>query len=88
MTTTLVHDQILEELQKVTTRITELESFVRKFLDNFDDCELCAGKGAYTDEYIECRRCHGTGKDIVSLGVLYVELPEHARQLLKKGGSK
>ena len=69
---------------KQAARLLKLEVFVQKFLDNFDDCTLCNGKGTFSDDEIECRRCHGTGKDIVSVGVLYVELPEEARQLLKQ----
>lgn len=60
-------------------RIQELESFLEKFLSNFVDCEYCVGG---MDGEDICRTCHGTGKHIESIGVLYVELPDEAKRLL------
>ena len=64
-------------------RIKELEAFVKKFLDNFEDCPICE-IGLDAAGQI-CSRCEGTEKQIDSRGVLFVELPEEARALLKGG---
>lgn len=72
---------------RLRERVALLEAFVRKFADNFDTCDHCNGKGTYTHNKVECGRCHGTGKQIDSLGVLFVELPEDARALLNGGAS-
>lgn len=61
-----------------------IEGFIKKFLENFEDCEYCNGKGTFSEDEVECRVCHGTGKHIVSIGVLYVDLPQKARELLGK----
>lgn len=62
----------------------KLEAFVQKFLDNFSSCDICNGKGFLPKGKIECHACHGTGKCIESIGVLYVELPAEAQDLLNK----
>ena len=67
--------------------MNELLEFIRKFLSNFQDCEYCNASGMVSDE-VDCRICHGTGKHIISIGVLYVELPEAARALLEKHGEE
>ena len=68
-------------------RIAELEAFVKKFLDNFEDCEYCDGKGTHLDGELQCPGCSGTGKHLISIGVLYVELPDEASTLLNKDGT-
>lgn len=64
-----------------------LRAFAQKFLDNFKDCDYCGGKGQLEDKAygisFECRQCQGVGKQIDSRGVLLVELPDEARQLLR-----
>ncbi len=67
--------------QAQDARIAQLEAFVQKFLDNFEECDICEGKGQDETEG-ECTHCLGTGQNIVSYGVLYIELPEEARRLL------
>ena len=64
--------------------MNELLDFIQAFLDNFEMCRFCDGTGDMPDFRIECEHCKGTGKQIVSIGVLYVELPEEARRLLAK----
>ena len=61
-------------------RIAELEAFAQKFLDNFEDCTLCDNGIDATGD--TCSKCQGTSKQIDSRGVLFVELPEEARELL------
>lgn len=69
-------------ISRQAARLLKLEVFVQKFLDNFDVCDWCNGKGVVAEE-AECLDCHGTGKRIASIGVLYVELPDEANALLK-----
>ena len=64
--------------------IQELEKFVEKFLANFKECEYCGGTGDGHIPDTDCGICHGTGKNIDSIGILYVELPEEARALINK----
>jgi hypothetical protein len=61
---------------------TELIGFLRKFTGNFETCTHCGGKGRFTRSDVECGVCHGTGKKIESVGVLYVELPAEGADLL------
>ena len=68
------------ELKK---RVQDLEVFCTKFLDNFEDCSLCE-LGLDAAGQI-CSRCEGTGKQIDSRGILFVELPDEARALLAIG---
>lgn len=64
-------------------RISDLEKFVKKFIDNFEDCTVCDNQLGLDAAGQECYRCKGTGKQIDSVGVLYVELPDEAAELLK-----
>jgi hypothetical protein len=52
----------------------------QKFLDNIKDCGTCLGQGIVRGH--ECPSCYGSGTRIVSRGVLMVELPNEARELL------
>ena len=61
-----------------------LRKFAKKFLDNFVDCEYCAGTGDGQLADTDCGICHGTGKHIESIGILYVELTAEAREILGK----
>lgn len=72
----------MEKIGELEKHKTALLDFVQKFLDNFRTCDYCGGKGCLAHG-IECRVCAGTGRKIVSIGVLYVELPEEARALLQ-----
>ncbi len=63
-------------------RIVDLEKFVRKFLDNFETCEACDGTGWIGRAEDNCHKCRGTGEQIASVGVLFVDLPNDARELL------
>ena len=74
----------VEQIRNLVHERNELAKFVNKFLENFVDCEYCAetGDGHLADT--DCRICHGTGKHIDSIGILYVELPNEARKLLGK----
>lgn len=58
----------------------ELLEFVRRFLDNFKTCDKCGGIGTWDAD--TCPRCHGTGEQIDSIGILLVDLPNKARELL------
>lgn len=69
---------------KQAARLVKLEAFVQKFLDNFEECEHCNGTGVFSDDGFDCLICYGKGKHLKSVGILYVELPEDARQLLKQ----
>lgn len=71
-------------MSKQTARIEKLENFVRKFLGNFEDCTVCDNQLGLDAAGQECNRCKGTGKQIDSQGVLYVELPDEAAELLKE----
>ena len=59
--------------------IERLAGFIQSYMDNFQKCPYCF-EGQYNDD--DCRNCHGTGQIIISVGVLYVELPTAARALL------
>ena len=74
-------------IERQAVLIREFEKFAEKFLDNFKLCEHCQGKGSYTRNDIECGVCHGTGGQIDSVGILFVELPDEARTLLYKAQS-
>jgi len=72
--------KILEEKEK-DARIAKLEAFVQAFVANFEPCPHCnEGTDEGTDD--TCYTCQGTGMRIVSMGVLYVELPQMAEELL------
>ena len=70
------------KIEQQAARIVELEKFLEKFLRNFKFCEYCQGKGSFTHDDIECGVCHGTGSQIDSRGILFVELPDEAKTLL------
>ena len=70
-------------INRQAARILKLEVFIQKFLDNFGDCGYCEGTGQVNKD--TCPMCQETGKNIQSKGVLYVELPEEARELLYGG---
>ncbi len=63
-----------QEIAAYQDRIENLQDFVKKFLDNWEDCDNCGGNGVDTETHEMCRRCHGEGHTIVSVGVLYSEL--------------
>ena len=68
-----------ETIAALRARVAELKKFPLDFLDNFKTCEYCTGGLLNGDT---CPRCKGTGEQIDSIGILYVDLPEKARELL------
>jgi DnaJ-class molecular chaperone len=58
------------------------KKFAEAFLDNFKTCVDCGGDGFDKSLKDTCSRCRGTGEQIDSVGVLYVDLPNKARELL------
>jgi len=75
-----------ELYKKAASRITELETFVEKFRDNFNTCQDCDGTGYDNALDDICRRCNGEGQIIASVGILYNELRRESIDLLGKDG--
>lgn len=63
--------------------IHHLREFVEKVAGNFEQCEHCGGSGKnpYSDIDDECPKCNN-GLRIVSVGVLFVEIPQEAAELI------
>jgi hypothetical protein len=64
-------------------RIVELESFIKRFCDNFKPCGYC--DNGCDENGDACNSCGGTGDELESRGVLLSELLPDARVLYIKG---
>ncbi len=63
--------------------IHRLHDFVKKVSDNFKQCEYCGGTGKnpHSDIDDECPKCNN-GLRINSVGVMFVEIPQEAADLI------
>ena len=67
---------------QVTAQAAEIAKYreaLKMFLENFETCSTCESEE--TED--ACHDCGGTGRQIVSRGMLYTDIYEAAREALK-----
>ena len=70
-------------VKRMEAKLKRMKKFIQAFLDNFEPCESCGGNGWNPIAEGTCHKCRGTGEQIESIGRLYVDLPNEARDILQ-----